>query len=151
MDVPLHVQVDTVLDHQLFKRLLTGQADVRRRILHTDVPRALETDDNPRRVIAVDGGEIIFKPLILLVRVSKRTAVCARIRATDFVWRLETDREVCFTIEYNEVGKAIVKGIPEIADATGFVGQHVEVVDLWDRKELIHRQRNDDNWTHCIQ
>ena len=151
MDVPLHVQVDTVLDHQRFKRLLTGQAHVRRRVLHTDVPRAMETDDNPRCLIAVDGGEIVFKPFVLLVRVSERTAVRARIRAPDFVWRLETDREVRFAIEYNEVCKAIVEGIPEIADATGFVRRHVEVVDLWDRKELIHRQRNDDNWTHCIQ
>lgn len=118
MDVSLHVQVDAILDHQRLERLLTGQADRRRGILGGDVPRPMKTDDQPRRLFAVDRGEIVLEPLVLLVRVSKRTAVRAGVRAPRFVWRLETDGEISFAVENDEVGEAIVEGVPEIAEAT---------------------------------
>lgn len=129
MDVSLHVQVYAVLDHQGLERLLTGQADCSRAVLGGDVPRSMETDDDPGRLFTIDGGEIFLKPIVLLVRVSKRTVVCAGVGATSFVRRLESDGEVSFTIEHYKVGEAVIEGVPEVPEATRFVRGHAEMVD----------------------
>lgn len=130
VDVSLHVKVDAVFDHQRLKRLLTGQANVLRCVvLNADIPRSVETDDNPGRPFAIDGSEIFLKPIVLFVRASEWTVICTAINAPDAVWRLDTDGEVSFTVEENEVGEAVVEGVPKVANAPGFCRRHAEVVD----------------------
>ena len=104
----------------------------------------MKTDDHPRRLFAIDGGEIILEPLVLLVRVSKGTVVCTGVRAPGFVWRLKTNREVSFGIENDEVGEAVVKGVPEIAEATRFFRRHVEVVDCGMERDSSTGRENED-------
>jgi hypothetical protein len=55
---------------------------------------------------------------------------------------LETDGEVSFTIEDDEVGEAVVEGVPEVAEATGFVRGHAEVVDCEIERDLSMMRRN---------
>ena len=129
MDVTLHVEVDPVLDHQRLECLLVSQTDIRRVVLGGDVPRPVETDDHPGRLFAIDRSEIVLEPLVLLIRVSKGTVVRTGIGAASFVRRLETGGEISFAIEYDKVGKAIVEGVPEVAEATGFIRGHAEVVN----------------------
>lgn len=150
MDVSLHVKIDAVFDHQWLERLLTGQADVRRVVLGADVPWPMKTDDHPRRLFAVDRGEIVLEPVVLLVRVSKWTAVRTGVETPCFVRRLDTDGEVSLGIDDNKVGEAVVEGVPEISQATGFVSGHAEVVDCGNGNRI--RSRGEENvGTHCIR
>ena len=103
----------------------------------------MKTDDHPRRLFAIDGGEIILEPLVLLVRVSKGTVVRTGIRAASFVRRLETGGEISFAIEYDKVGKAIVEGVPEVAEATGFIRGHAEVVNCGMERDSFMKRWDD--------
>lgn len=63
--VALVVEVDLVVVEDFLKRLLpSGEGFGAGR----GVPRAVEADDDPRRLSAVDLGEVVLEPVDLLVR-----------------------------------------------------------------------------------
>lgn len=137
----LHVEIDVALDHQRVERLLAVHADIRR---GPGVPRSMETDDHPRRLFAVDRGEIVLEPVVLLARGSKGAVVRAGVGASSFVWCLQAGREIGFAIKNDKVGEAVVEGVPKVAQATGFVRGHAEVVDCGAEENLFTKRAEGD-------
>ena len=127
MHMSLHIQVNAVLGEQRFKGILTGSAYIG--CINPDIPRTMETNDDPRRLVAINASQVLFKPFVLLVRISEGTVICSCVCASCFVRGLKSLGKVSFRIEGNKMSEAIVKRVPEIAVSSRLVGRHSEVIN----------------------
>ena len=145
MNVTSKVSIHTILEHQCLECIaniaLVGSG-------LTAVHGSVAIDEDPRSLAAVNLGEILGQPLILLISLvvfpivavdtTEGTAVgdeglslsgksLVTFDVTD-KWPLRTVCKVCLGVDADEVGKTVIERVPEVADATALDSGHAESV-----------------------
>lgn len=145
--LPSEIRVNTVFKHEALERcahirlIFCGLRAVHGTMAHGNNPGGLGT---------VNSSEIRSQPLVLLVGL-RVLPVCGVHRTEwstvggiglDFcgvgliAFQVSEERplravgEVGLTVDRDEVSQTVVEGVPEVADATGFVTRHLEAVDV---------------------
>lgn len=85
-----------------------------------DVPRTMTGGDDPGRLGAVDGSEVLLQPFELGAGRGEGTGVLGGGAAGE----VGGGGEVGLGVELDEVHEAVVEGVPEVLDAAGLGGGH---------------------------